>query len=133
MALVSDAQVKQLLDLPSGDTRSMQIFIDQADLIVSEDLAGSGLSNDRLEMIELNLAAHFAVLAIEKGGFVYQKSMDSGEGYQQNKGAVKLSSTRFGQQAIAFDPTGKLASMDSPRGTAEFRVLGDTYNRSSGY
>jgi hypothetical protein len=106
----------------AADT-DLDLFIGQAEMLVDEELMGSGLSGNRLKYIELNLAAHYATVAIERGGFTYQKSMSSEEGYATPRDKVQLSSTRFGQQALSLDTTGKLAGMDSPGGKAEFRVV----------
>ena len=121
---VTSDEVKTLLD-GVGVNSDMTLFIEQANLLVDEELVGTGLSDNRLRIIELNLAAHFAVVAIERGGFTYQRAQSSGEGYVNDRSQVKLSSTRFGQQAVAFDTTGILSAMDSPKGKAEFRVIED--------
>src|SRR5688572_31450981 len=119
-------EVKALL-APYAETADVVIdlAIEQATLVCDEDLAGKGLSLARLRTIELNLAAHFGVVAVERGGFTYQRAGNSEEGYATDRDQVRFSSTRFGQQALAMDNTGTLASMDSPGGTAEFRVMGD--------
>lgn len=122
MARITEAELKTLLD-GLAENSDVSLYIAQATMIVDEDLGTSGLTPARLKMIELNLAAHYAVVALERGGFTYQRAQSSEEGYANDRGQVKLSSTRFGQQAVAMDPTGKLASMDSPKGTAEFRVV----------
>lgn len=122
MARITDTELKTVLD-GIADSSDVSLYVGQANMLVNEELGDSGLSVDRLKYIELNLAAHFAVVAIERGGFTYQRAQSSEEGYATDRSQVKLSSTRFGQQALAMDPTGKLATLDSPRGTAEFRVL----------
>jgi hypothetical protein len=119
---VAISEVRTLLD-GVADNSNVDLYIEQANLLVNEELAGTGLTDARLRLIELNLAAHFGVVAIERGGFTYQQSMSSQEGYATDRSQVKLSSTRFGQQALVLDSSGKLATLDSPRGTAEFRVM----------
>jgi hypothetical protein len=106
------------------DTSDVSLFVEQANVVVDEELVGSGLTDARLRLVELNLAAHYATVAVERGGLNLRRIGETEERYQATQAdAVKLSSTRFGQQAISLDPTGKLSQMNSPRGTAEFRVL----------
>ena len=108
-ALVTTDDVANLLgNIAAG--ANLQIFIDQADLVITEDLAGKGLSNSRLKMIELNLAAHFATIALERGGLSYQQAGDSREGYQDYTAGDGYRATRFGVAAIGFDTTGTLAA-----------------------
>lgn len=107
-----------------AESSGVMLFIEQANVVVDEELLGSGLTDARLRLVELNLAAHYATVAIERGGLTLRRIGETEERYQATaQDAVKLSSTRFGQQAISLDPTGKLSQMNSPRGTAEFRVL----------
>ena len=108
---------------PYADDADVSLYIEQATLMVDEDLAGFSLSDERLRLIELNLAAHFATLAIERGGFTYQKSMSAEEGYANDRKQIKLTSTRFGQSAIVLDTSGTLANLNSPLGVAQFRVV----------
>jgi hypothetical protein len=122
---VTEAEVK-LLMAPYADATDVTIFIKQGNLLVEEDLVGKGLSENRLRLIELNLAAHFATISIERGGFTFQRMGNSEEGYATDRRQVKFSSTRFGQQAIAMDSSGTLTRMDSPLGQAEFRVINPT-------
>lgn len=95
-----------------------------ANLIVEEDLVGKGLTAARLTQIEIFLAAHFATLAKEGGGIVRTSVGESAETYRTVKESYQgLTSTRFGQQAIALDTTGILASQGSGGMKAEFRVV----------
>lgn len=129
---VQDADVQGLL-APYADDVSMTQYIGQAHMLVDEELGASGLSEDRLKYIELNLAAHFAALAVERGGFTYQKIGNSEEGYATDRTQVRFSSTRFGQSAVAMDSTGNLQRMDNPKGTAEFRVVSAKDDRCYDY
>lgn len=122
MPRVTEAEVRSLLE-PYADAVDMTLSIGQATMLVDEELVGKGLSEDRLKYIELNLAAHFATLIVERGGFTYQKSLSAEEGYNRPKDYSKLSSTRFGQAALSLDTSGALSALDSPAGRAEFRVL----------
>jgi hypothetical protein len=124
MFRVSPDELRSYLDLPDADTLNAQLFLEMGNSIVEDDLVGSGLSTSRLKVIELNLAAHFAVLSKEKGGITRQRVGESEEGYRQDfSSRPNLSSTRFGQTAVSLDTTGVLASLDAPGGKAEFRVM----------
>lgn len=133
-ARIITTEVQALMDgLACKNDVVVDLAIEQANMLVNEELVGKvpALSDSRLRMIELNLAAHFCVVAIERGGLTSREMGDSREDYVDMSGQVKLSSTRFGQQAVSLDPTGGLASLDSPKGKAEFRVLGG--NTSNGF
>lgn len=120
--VVTEAEVKTLM-APYADSADVTLFLEQANVLVDEEMTGKGLSDARLRIIKLNLAAHFATVAIERGGFTYQRAGNSEEGYATDRRQVKFSSTRFGQQAVAMDSSGTLSRLDSPGGQAEFRVM----------
>jgi hypothetical protein len=118
---VTQDELRPLLEGFDGG-RDLQIYIDQANVLVEEDLSGTGQSDARLRIIELNLAAHFAVVSIERGGLTMQRRGESEEGYATDRSQINFSSTRFGQQAITMDASGKLSTMNAPGGRAEFKV-----------
>lgn len=119
------ADLKKLVDLPETKVDSdLQPFLDTARLIVSEDLSGTSLSAARLELIELNLAAHYAVVSLEYGGLQEWQAGESKEQYKSiDPKAVGLDSTRFGQQALALDSSGTLRAKLSTKRTARFTVV----------
>lgn len=125
MALrIDSAELKTYMGMVDADNTDLTIFMDQANMVVDEELLGKGLSDNRLKYIELNLAAHFGTIALEKGGITREKVGDSEEGYRQDfSSKPNLSMTRYGQQALVIDTSGRLAHMDSPAGKAEFRVV----------
>lgn len=121
MPRTTDEAVNVLMD---SENESYTVHIATATLLVDEELVGSGLSAGRLTQIEMYLAAHFATLAKEKGGLVRTSAGESAETYHDiNSRFQGLTSTRFGQQAIALDPTGILVSQGSGGMKAEFRVV----------
>jgi hypothetical protein len=70
------------------------------------------------------LAAHFLVLNVERGGLSHVTIGGASEGYKGDRSTSGLSLTRYGQQAIALDPTRTLAGMDTVKmGTAQFTVV----------
>lgn len=115
MSLVTEDQVRRLLrenatDMPNSDVAP---HIAIADLIVTEDLTSTVLTAARKIQIELYLAAHFAVLAWEAGGLGEQSIGDSKERYKYiSSKSLGFSSTRFGQQAVTLDISGKLKELE---------------------
>lgn len=118
MLRVNDSEVKKLIDT----NRDTTIFIQQANLIVNEDLLAKGMSEDRLKAIELYLSAHFTALTEERGGLTKFKNGDSTEEYQIGKGQG-FAGTRYGQMAIDMDTTGTLSTITNNAKRAEFRVV----------
>ncbi len=121
MALVTIDEVNEIVDV-STKRSEMSTFIETADLIVTESLAGQGLSAARLRQIELYLAAHFTTLAEERGGIIGSKTGESSEFYA-NKFGKGLALTRYGQQALVLDTSGRLASEGTALPKAQFRVV----------
>jgi hypothetical protein len=124
MYRASPDELRDYLDAHPNLNVNYDLFLEMGNTLTDAKLGSSGLSNGILKMIELNLAAHFAVLSIEKGGITRQKAGESEEGYRQDfSSRPNLSMTRFGQQAVMLDTTGVLNSMNAPGGSAEFRVM----------
>lgn len=114
------------MDVPSDKTDGdLQIFCDMAQLVRTEDLTSSGLSDARLDLIELQLAAHFATLSIEFGGIQAWDNGAANEKYKQiEASAMGYASTRYGQQAIALDTSGTLVTISTTKPRALFRTVG---------
>lgn len=120
MARVSDSELRELVEAKDGER--LTGFIDDAYLLVEENLATSSLTEARLTMIEKYLAAHFWVVAIEKGGLQREK-MGEAENVYAKIGGLGLSSTRFGQQVATLDTTGILNKLLNPVKKAQLRVV----------
>ena len=97
-------------------------MIDTANVLVDTYLAASGLSESVLEKIELYLAAHFVALTEEGGGITRKKIGDADESYA-NIFEEGFRSTRFGQNALALDSSGTLASVTQTKLSARFRII----------
>jgi len=104
----------------------LQVFIDTSNLIVTEELGSSGLSDDRLKEIERFLAAHFATTAdpqmqSERIGSEYQYRVQGqfGEG---------LKSTTYGQQVLLLDTTGLMAKFADGKKRASISAISE-YDR----
>lgn len=124
MALVTDAQVKAIIDTARDTTP----FIDTADLIINEEFVGSSLSVGRLTQIELYLAAHFVAITEERGGLKMEKMGDATDEMDTDMFSAGFGSTRYGQQALALDSSGTLKSLSSPGLTAKFRLVPEPRN-----
>jgi hypothetical protein len=119
---ISDANVRTLANLESDV--DVALFIAAAQLILNEDLAGKGLSSQRLDLIGEYLAAHFAYIsASDHAGLRSRKMGEATETYF-NPGDTAFGTTHLGQQAIGLDTSGTLAAAMSGKGLkAEFRVV----------
>jgi hypothetical protein len=87
-------------------------YISDANAMVNSVLADEGLSDSLLTTIEKWLAAHF--IAITKSRQPqYKKIGDGAESYP--KLGMNMQTTTYGQTAIAFDTSGKLANIGKKR------------------
>ncbi len=131
MSLTSVAEVKLVLEVPPALTdQSIEAFIADADLIVTESLGGKGLSSARLATIEKYIACHLIVQLSERGGLTSSQNGESKDTYTplSAMGNAKINGfalTRYGQQAMILDTTGTLKEMSNPMKKAQFRVIGD--------
>lgn len=125
--------VALLLDMPEDKTSAdLQPFLDTATLIVTEDLAGTSLSDARKDQITKYLALHFEILSWENGGLTSSRMGNSSDTYKQiGVNQNSLMSTRGGQTAVALDTSGTLLNMSSPNLKAKFGVV-TPYYRSEG-
>lgn len=88
------------------ETDSITAQMDTAHLLVDEHLVGHDMSEDRLEQIELWLAAHFCSVVTPKSA-----SEGAGPVSQNFQGstALNFNVTVYGQQALILDTSGRLA------------------------
>lgn len=120
---VTATEVRSIANIEDS-SYDVTLFIEQANLLVEEELLATGLSEQRLRVIELNLAAHFAILSYEHGGLLSQEVGESKETYKGANADInqRFSTTRFGQQALALDTSGTLQRMNSVTGQAIIRM-----------
>ncbi len=116
------AEVKEIITTDIKDEVVESNFIETANAIVTEQLGSSTLTDLMLKKIEQYLAAHFVALTEEGGGLIGDKVGESSSFYA-NIYKAGLKSTRFGQQALAFDTTGALEALSTNSLRAEFRVV----------
>lgn len=112
MSRTDTNKVKGIIEVPANLTDSMiQAFIDDATLIVTEELTSAGMTDARLELIERYLAAHYVTILTERGGLTSSEVDGSKDTYSTFKDGAGLTMTRYGQMAIGFDTSGKLKAM----------------------
>lgn len=120
-------QIRQIAKLPASSVLPdavVQLYKSNAELIMTEEFASANLSTERYDLIWLYLAAHFAVVSEEYGGVVQMTVGQSEERYTDlGVSRFGLSSTRYGQQAIALDSSGTLAAMSTSPIRAQFRII----------
>ena len=131
MAAPTDTSLRQLVDdIPTAQDTSS--FISTAILLTDEVLANKGLSTNRLDVIKLYLAAHFAIITVERGGLIESRVGESSDRYAKPTTKIEtggIGSTRYGQQAIALDSSGTLAVLGSGAKKARCKlVLGGNGN-----
>lgn len=137
MPLVTPTDVRAILELPdSVSDAQLNAFIADADLVVTEDLAKSGLSTARLTVIEKYIVAHLVVQLTERGGLSLSKNSDAEDRYTDltprgsgGKQRAGYQLTRYGQQAIMLDTSGTLYKLSIQGLTAKFSLPGRTATR----
>lgn len=106
MPLVTDAEVREIVTLPAS-LSDLTAFIAAADLLVTEELAASGLSAARQKEICRWLAAHFAVMNDETNRLTADRTGEAESSFGGQLGKY-LEFTRYGQQALLLDTSGTL-------------------------
>jgi len=119
MAVV-DIDVRSIIEV--ADSLDLTAFLVTANLMRTEDLGNTSLSDARLDQIETYLAAHFAALFVERGALKSTTTLNAGDAYAGDYGRG-LRATRYGQQAIVLDTSGTLSTMAEPAARAQFRVV----------
>jgi len=96
----------------SMETEEVHSYIVDANTLVNSVLSGEGLSEALLGTIEKWVTAH--LIAVTKARQPqYKKIGDAAESYP--KLGLKMESSTYGQTAIAFDTSGKLAKVGKQR------------------
>lgn len=101
---------EQVMDIISTSLTEGQInaMINTAHLVVEQTLADQGLDSDLLTQIELWLSAHYVCMRDPQKESV--KVDEVQVKYHRGRAGTGLDGSTYGQQAIALDPTGSLAS-----------------------
>lgn len=96
-------------DASDTDEPTMTMFVNAANLVVTEHLGPTTLTTPMKDLITLYLAGHFYVMSIEVGGITYVRAGQSEEKYKSyGYDAHGFMTSRFGQQACTLDNTGTL-------------------------
>jgi len=116
--------VEQLAAIIEVDSEISDLtpFINTAHELVLELCSDSGYSQNRLDMIECWLAAHFYAIRDPRA---QSESAGVSASYQGQTG-MYLSSTSYGQQAIMLDTSGSLAALNMRSAKGKI-TLGVTY------
>lgn len=102
--------VKGIISTKMGNDR-VNNFITSAHILIEEHLSGAGHTAQLMKQIEIWLAAH--LLAVDERREVASGGGDVSFEYEKSKPGFGLSATMFGQQAMALDSSGILASLGS--------------------
>ena len=103
-------------DTPETETIS---FINSAHVLVCNTLDGYGISTTLIAEIERYLAAHFAALAYPS---VQREQIGPMSNSFFGKLGTGLENTRYGQSAIAMDPTGILKEFSDGKRRIRMRM-----------
>jgi hypothetical protein len=105
-------------DFPTANLTDGQINtvgIEPASLLVGEDLADTGQSDNRLTLIERYLAGHNILSSgIDDLRQTSRESTDRESKTYAGEFGEALRSTTLGQKAISYDKSGTLANMAKP-------------------
>jgi len=113
---VTQGEVEAIIET---DVADLLPFIVMADLLVTEKLAGLGLSDDMLKEITRWLSAHF--VAIRDPRAKQEKTGEAAATFFLGKEGTGLNSTPYGQQALLADITGTLSGLG--KGIASVKAI----------
>ncbi len=107
MSRTTEAAVKKLIDVETTD--DLSVFIETANIIVTNSCGDSDYSDELFEMIERWLSAHVYTIKEKQ-----RKSEAVGEVSVSYESAVDLGfdSSRYGQMAMRLDTDGNLAALN---------------------
>ena len=94
-------------DTPEAETAS---FIESAHVLLCSVLDGYGVPTPLMTQIEKYLAAHFAAIAYP---VVKREGLGPMSRSYESKVNLRLDNTKYGQQALALDPTGRLSELSA--------------------
>jgi len=113
--------VRDIIDTDVSDLQIENTYIPMANNVVEDDIVGEGsLSDDRLAIIEKNLAAHF--IRVTRDRQLESFSQESTSGTFTGEFGDGFNSTTYGQVAVELDSTDSLKDTDSK--DASFEVFG---------
>lgn len=110
---VSASEVEDIIDT----SKSIDSFINTANIMVNNNLEGKGLEDNTLAEIEKWLTAH--LIATADGVVEREKIADIEERYSVKQG-LGLDYTSYGQQVKLLDTTGTLANLGKKKAEVKF-------------
>ena len=129
---VTIADIRLIYTTQQSD-EELEVHLEAATLIVAEALGSSPVSLARQDLITKYLAIHFATLSAQSPQGVSGALRSERLGEAEETYAVPpdseygFNATRWGQMALALDPTGTLAGSNASASTstlpAQFRVI----------
>jgi hypothetical protein len=112
MPRTNESDVRAIFDTDL-DSTSLTAWIEIASEYVDDIAAAdSSLSSTRLETLEKLITAHFASSQDQR---IQRADRNSASVTYQGETGEGFSGTKYGQQALALDPTGTLANSQKPK------------------
>jgi len=126
MARVTADEVGAIIDIidDGDDGTDIEPFISTASSLVDEVCVPAGYDDNRLNLIELWLAAHF--YAVKDPRFQSQ-GIGGASGSYQGQTGMQLESTTYGQQAMILDTKGGLALLNHATQSGKRGSVGITW------
>jgi uncharacterized protein (DUF1697 family) len=112
MAVRTNATDVKAIIATSLTESEVDTYITDANLMVTSILGNEGLSDSLMETIEKWVAAHFIAMTKSRQP-QYKKIGDGAESYPEL--GMNMQTTTYGQTALAFDTSGKLANVGKKR------------------
>lgn len=118
---VTAENVRDVIDTKLGNTE-IDLAIATAHILTDDEIAPKGvLSEERLQLVELYLSAHFVTLRDRR---VASQNLSDGSTLSfEGKTGLYLTSSHYGQTAILLDSTGTLKTLQAERKIASIRVV----------
>lgn len=111
MARTTNSDVSEILDTSLG-TAALDAWIEIANTLVDDVAAAdTSLTSTRLTQLETLVAAHLASTQDQRAA---SRSGASRSVTYQGETGMGFEATKYGQQALALDPTGTLAGSTKP-------------------
>lgn len=119
MARVTAEELKEIIETDKADT-ILDTFIVGANLLVTEHLGGSTLTDAQLKEIERWLAAHLLASTLEKQPA--SEGADKANVTYQGQTALRLDFTSYGQMVQIMDTTGVMATVVGQKKASLFAI-----------
>lgn len=113
---VTDGEVREILDTDLAD---LTAFITTSNAYINNLLADAGFSEAYMKVIEMWLAAHFACMNDPRS---IEESAGKGRSKFEGKHGMGLEHTRYGQQVMMLDTSGKLKDASTSTTTGRITV-----------